>query len=514
MTTPARGRSRYILTRPCLENGTLTILKYLERVLPAEGEITLVSDGGEETRVSIRDHKLNGLNDYYAKYHLGVNDQVYLTLITDRRYQIECVARPHEAAALTRAPLPQPPRRVIIEESPYVREVREVRSAMTFDAPLGATVEKPADKSAEGAPEPAPLVAKVASNPAQSIPLAFRAAENAAARVAQALGGGDAAKNVAQGLGGLTWSEPGLKGGFTRLPFTEPRSEAPEAPRRSNDAPRTNAPETSRRAATEAPATRPPTDLHQNGQADARETPSGDNAAQRVNPVAPGAGLPAAFGSATPALQTLGFSVQPVNDTTVLLVAALGARAYSVLMTLDPNDAALADLQRRHDARYMTQYVKKSERPGVTQLKVVPLHQEALERLVAITRLAPVGPLELEGYFNAGGLTLEAAESIESSATHETTARGAFSYTTLTLARYPRHAIISAAEVHKALEGTGISLAAVQECLETLSRPPFTALTRLANNEFNLRQTTETMLENLATYATTLKNRLGSRHNN
>ncbi|HWG85785.1 MAG TPA: hypothetical protein VNT60_09915, partial [Deinococcales bacterium] len=152
----ARGRYRYVLTRPCIENGSITVLKYLEPVLPLEGSITFVADAGEEITATADQatRRITGLSDYYAKQKLGVNDLLFITRLGERRYQLEAHVKPKdEKPALQRPAMPAAPRRVVVEESPYVREVRQVRGPVSV--PNLAAVNAPDPQPAEAAPQQA-----------------------------------------------------------------------------------------------------------------------------------------------------------------------------------------------------------------------------------------------------------------------------------------------------------------------------------------------------------------------
>jgi hypothetical protein len=132
----AKGRVRYILTRLCLNTGSIAVLKYLEGTLPSEGFILAVTDSGEEIKLtaSTTEKRVYGLTDYFAKRGLNVNDPLFITVIGDK-LQLESIAKNRDAKPDLERPAqnstPVIPKakfeRQIIEESAYVREVREVK---------------------------------------------------------------------------------------------------------------------------------------------------------------------------------------------------------------------------------------------------------------------------------------------------------------------------------------------------------------------------------------------------
>ncbi len=129
-----KGSVRYILTRPCLSEGSVRLLKYLESVFPEGGAVTLLDDKGAEYEATVdrAAGRVLGLGELYARFNLGVNDVLLITPLAERRYQVECVVKPlgeRSAAATRRAGAA--PQRVVVSESAYVREVRLERRAPT-----------------------------------------------------------------------------------------------------------------------------------------------------------------------------------------------------------------------------------------------------------------------------------------------------------------------------------------------------------------------------------------------
>lgn len=120
---------RYIITRPCLQQGSMSLLKYLRPIFPESGPVQFVDDLGHEHTVQV-DHqagRILGLGPLYQNQNLGVNDVLLLTPLQAGRYQIEAITKPHHspAPAARSVTLSAPElRRVVIAATPHVREVR------------------------------------------------------------------------------------------------------------------------------------------------------------------------------------------------------------------------------------------------------------------------------------------------------------------------------------------------------------------------------------------------------
>lgn len=154
---------RYIVTRPCLQEGSLRLLKYLESSFPQSGPATFVDDKGDEHTVQIDTERgrVWGLGGLYHDQHLGVNDVLVLTSLAPARYQVEAVVKPHAPPPAPRREVRAPPetRRVVVSSTPHVREVRvqEVpRAAARPDADAAPTPTVAEVRAAEAASPPRP----------------------------------------------------------------------------------------------------------------------------------------------------------------------------------------------------------------------------------------------------------------------------------------------------------------------------------------------------------------------
>ena len=119
---------RYIVTRPCLQEGSLSILKYLQSTFPQSGPAVFVDDKGEEHTVQVDTERARvwGLGGLYHAQHLGVNDVLILTNLAPARFQVEAIVKPHAPPPLPRREQSKAPetRRVVVSSTAHVREVR------------------------------------------------------------------------------------------------------------------------------------------------------------------------------------------------------------------------------------------------------------------------------------------------------------------------------------------------------------------------------------------------------
>ncbi len=437
------GRYRYILTRPCLDSGSIAVLKYLERVVPTTGSVVFVGDGGEEITLTAdpKQRRLYGLADYYAKHRLQVNDALLITVLADRRFALERVVRVRDPKAEQKPrPAPPPkPERIILEESPYIREVR-TREISVSPYPKGLMYpQEPKDaEKADASAAPDARKAKPAEEARSTL-------KNLIAR--------------------------------------DRDQRAADAPRREPVQP------------TIEPA--PPIVLERASASMASAASSGTTL-ERTR---------AAF-------IALGYAVDVIGEG-LMLEAKLGRRAHRIALavTEDPDEArTIIEAGRGQAAKYLAVAADSTaleafrQHPDFEHIARADL--ATIEALAALTRLSPVGPLELEGYWNAGRLDADALESLEAGVNTSVGARGAFSFVTLSLARFTAPGIVNAQDVMASIESAGIGSGIVLETLESLSKAPFMLLSPLGGGEYYMRRPVSAALEGLSEYAGGLRSRL------
>jgi hypothetical protein len=469
---PARGRYKYFLTRPCLDSGSLVLGRSLEQVFPASGTVTFIASGGEEIQLTInpQDKRVYGLNEFFNKNRLSVNDTLFITPLGERRYSLEGVARVREERIQTAkaAPPPMPPKRVIVEETSYVREVREVHEPRVSPYPKGLiypngnkaeneTEAKTDGKTDLAGPEMPRGRTPLRQNPDPTPAMRARAS------LERALNKDHEIKPIIK-----SESRPEIKAEPTAQP----------------------------KAAAQPVAVTPATSLER----------------------------------AQAAFVALGYTVDRIEAADprtgfgggLMLAANLGARTYRVALAVlegekldleHPRLRTTFEVAKRGGAKYYA-ICANNDALGTINPKTLSeftlacVDEASLEQLLSVTRLAPIGPLDLEGYWNAGAITLETVETLESSATDSLSARGAFSFVTLSLSKQMAPCVLKPDDVMRGLEGSGVTQTTVREVLETLCRAPFMLLLNLGNNEYYLRQDMVTALEGLTDYAGGLRQRL------
>lgn len=416
---------RYMITRPCLQEGSLSLLKYLESTFPTSGPAVFVDDKGDEHAVQIDRERMEirGVGSLYHAQHLNVNDVLMITTLSPARYQVEAIVKPYAPPATPRreAPVPTETRRVVVSSTPHVREIRmqEVR------VPVGA----------------APRPAEAADAPAEA------------------------------------------------RPTPRPEAPQPEPVRAAVGAPDSARPAATPRRSTPAQAV------------DLRFRDAAPDAAP-ARPKPGPAPLPAGIEAQVAEFARLsGYRAEDLGGGTMRLRADLGAHGYAVLVATTP--AALSSAVWREGADYRVQVCGEADRPdGAPRLT-----REALVALIEHARLAPLSPVDLRGYWKAGSMDLESAASIAELVSAYIAQRGTFSSVLLTLAQQPANSVVSVQRLAERL-GSGVNFAELGSILDTLTRPPFQALTPLPGGQYLLRVGVADLLTDLAEYADGVRRRV------
>ena len=409
----AKGRVRYILTRLCLNTGSIAVLKYLENMLPSEGFVFAVTDSGEEIKLtaSTTEKRVYGLGDYFVKRGLNVNDQLFMTVIGDK-LQLESIAKNRDTKPDLERPAQSVPvalkdrfERQIIEESAYVREVREVKVS---PYPKGILYPRSNETSENGTPK----------------------LETATSEI------------------------------------------TPETPV-------------------------------------AREIPTPP--AKQATP------FEVMLENVHTSFTALGYVVSAL-ESGLLLETKLGRLGHRVAL-------AVTDGKLESDA--MNSILKAGRVTGVKYLavaaprdvlgflepsaafgRVCKVELESLSDLRDLAKLFSFGPLELEGYWNAGNINTETLETLEANVQSQIQSRGLFSFVTLALNHFGAPRIITPEEIQDKLSATGITTGTITEVLETLSKPPFNLLSPMGVGEYHLRTNLERGLSDVAEYVSSLRMRL------
>ncbi|AFZ67871.1 hypothetical protein [Deinococcus peraridilitoris] len=455
-----KGSVRYIITRPCLSEGSVRLLKYLDSVFPTDGPVSLLDERGAEhqARVDRSAGRVYGLQDLYHRHNLGVNDVLLITPLAEGRFQVECVVKPisDRQATLARGRSSDAPQRVVVSESPYVREVRLERRPASGVRSVEAPATAPAAYSEAGhkggavqTPEQTPVAPAAPAVPETAKPAS------------------------------------------SRLPAGTPTTSRAGSPAASS----------MRETNSGTPVSATPTIADRRVPAAPRAAPS-----DSVAPFAPPtrvSGEASTEEMLQELAQRIGYRLERLTDGVVRLKAELGAQSYSVLVALDL--AATARPEWRSEADYLTVVVGEAERPqGLPRLT-----REALGAILENARLAQLTPIELRGYWNAGSFDLESAASVAELVSAQLSQRGVFSFVLLSLAQQPAHSVVTTARLAERL-GSGVNIAELKGVLETLASAPFSALSPLGNGQYYLRADVHDMLRGLGEYAEGLRVRLNA----
>lgn len=496
---------RYIITRPCLQEGSLRLAKYIEGYFPQHGPAQFVDDRGQEHAVQIDRERgrVWGLGGLYHAQHLGVNDVLMLTALAPSRYQVEAIVKPHAVQPPPRT-LPKTPesRRVVVSSTPHVREVRMER----IDAEAAAA---PAAKAESGKPEqtrteapevrtdtPRTEVRAEAKAEARAevregaAPLQLPATEHLTAQLVTA--------QAAQGVQAPAMQAAVGQTGHT-VRITPTRSAQNIGVSSGNGHVNGNGIQKSR---TE------PTPTRQAGPTPFKAGQEG--AAQRPSSPAPSSLPPMPTtpeGLVTELARLTGYRLDHPGGGLLRLTADLGPQhSYAVLIaptlaaTAQANWKDAAGVPDLHRALLTTE----QERPAAG---VPRLTEEALVALTEHARLAPISAIDLRGYWRAGNLDLESAASIAELVSAHLAQRGAFTFVLLTLSQQPAHSIVSVTRLAERL-GSGVNTAELTSILDTLTRAPFLALTPLPGGQYLLRVGIAELLGDLTDYAQGVRRRV------
>ncbi len=404
---------RYIITRSCLQESIMRLLKYNERHFPQAGPIQFVDDSGREYTVQVDRERMRvtGMRNFYHDHNLGVNDVMVISPVAAGRYQVESIVKPHPVTPAPRTATPRAPevQRVVVASTPHVREVRIQRSpAAEYVSPERPTAERTAAER-NSAERPAPAQPETA---------------------AEAIRPGELRRETTQEIAAL----------FGKTDKAAPPTQS--TPQSTED---------------------------------------------RV----------AEFARLT------GYRLEFPASGLMRLTADLGPQhGYSVLLAADPLAMTQPAWENSSDEKRLL-ITHENEHPSDTPR----LTREALSALSEHARLAPLSPLDLRGYWRSGNVNLESAASIAELVSAHLAQRGAFSFVLLNLASQPANSIVSGAQLAARL-GSGVNTAELNTILDTLSRPPFLALTPLQGGHYLLRSQVGDMLADLADYAQGVRRRV------
>lgn len=213
------------------------------------------------------------------------------------------------------------------------------------------------------------------------------------------------------------------------------------------------------------------------------------------------------------ALETLGLKHTP-GENYDLFRAYLGRREYALALghagASEPAD--LLALRRKGQVDFAALLVPEA-RIEATQsdlggVRLAVVSPEALAQLVALKKLFPIGPVELERLLRAGRVDDAAVKRLSEEVRRWVGERAAFSAVLLALAEYTRQQVFFPEDVLANLGEGNWDRETVRAALEALAGPPFLLLERSGAGEFLLREPVADNLAHLAEYALALRARI------
>lgn len=529
--------TRYIITRPCLAEGSLRLLKYLQPLFPAEGPVMLQDGKGERftANVELARGRLTGMGELYRAHNMGVNDVLLLSRAEEGRYRVECVVKPHARpqTAAPERPAPAPlttEKRVVIHATPHVREVRVERiPAEPLSTAQAKTGQAPGRTQETGERPASPAGNSFASNTAS-----LTAAQGGLRDAAQPTGPVRVQPQKSP-VTGPTQPQSRRDPNPGRSPLDGPvsRTSTPltaltvqmqqyaDSPARapsvtnlpiqmnfaSPEVRPTTPPVTVIRAVTTSPAVSPASGATQAAAQLAVVTPASphpektdrSDLASQVASEAEPSNHPEDQLAALARLT--GYTCDHLGSGVVRLRAELGSQSYSVLIATTPQ--ALTTPAWRESCDYMALLTPERERPqGIPRFTYA-----ALEALLEHARAAPLSPIDLRGYWNTGSFDHESASSVGELVKAQLTQRQNFSHVLETLAQQPANSLVHPPRLAERLGG-GVNTAELHDILETLSRAPFLALLPLPNGQYYLRTEVRDLVQEFGAYAEGMQRRL------
>ncbi len=210
----------------------------------------------------------------------------------------------------------------------------------------------------------------------------------------------------------------------------------------------------------------------------------------------------------------IGYVVQPLESGLLLEFAGHSGGAVALAFDGAGDANTVFKAARAKNVKYLA-VVAPRERLGVLSSnsafgQVAKVELEAIETLQTLQQHFHLTPLELEGYWNAGGLSQETLESIQQGINERLESRGEFSFVLLGLQHFEAPCVVTPEDIVAKLPGSGIGVASAMQILETLCKPPFMLMSSLGMGEYHLKAPLERGLEDLTNYVSSLKMRLRS----
>ena len=213
----------------------------------------------------------------------------------------------------------------------------------------------------------------------------------------------------------------------------------------------------------------------------------------------------------------VGFQIEPVGKGQLRLVAAMGRRGYKVLVQLLSRSerldwAELLSKRRSNDFRHLAvvgDHHDLLRLTGPAELARATLWSwQGLDRLANLHRTVPISPVDLEPHFERDGLFEHGLQRFEATVAERVAERGELSEVLARLNQMRAPAVFLLEDL---VAGTDMPRDRALGVLERLSAAPFHLVARVDHGEFVLRQSVDSALSVLSSYALTLRERLPAR---
>ncbi len=197
-----------------------------------------------------------------------------------------------------------------------------------------------------------------------------------------------------------------------------------------------------------------------------------------------------------------------------LFRAYLGRREYTLALGRfgESEPADLLALRRTGRADFVGLVVPEARLAAAAEalggVRMALVSPEALSQLVALKKLFPVGPVELERLLREGRVDADAVTRLADEVRRWVGERAAFSAVLLALAEYTRQQVFFPEDVLANLGEGSWDRETVWNVLEALAGPPFLLLEKSGAGEYLLREPVADNLAHLAEYALSLRARV------
>lgn len=522
---------RYSLTRVCLASGQLTLPKRLVELFPDKGDVTAIDvKSGETLTLQMRPPRyLEGLERFFRRHDLEVNDDIIIDPLEDGRFAFSVKQRPRKP-----------------KEADYDTARRLADLVIDVGTPLS---EAEIRSLAGNVPEAVDVSLTLGSDP----------------RLEKVQGRWQARRATPETDTSTDTATPARP--VSASPVSTPAAEG------GNPQPTTSTTSASTTSASTANPTTPEgkrqaTDTAASGGADlelielegmpdfdpddfdSKDFDSKDNAADeqehvsehvkaiprtQSNDMPQHLGLNSrdtrdvsSYSRARTYLSQLGFRVETLSRDQFIANADLGRHHYSVLVhplseggRLDWG--SLLTQRREVASTYLAVLGHKQDLTRLTSpaaaARATCWSWDALETAIELAKSVPISPFDLESHFAKDGLIEESVARFKANVNQRIAERGIFSAVLRSLAAMKAPSVFMLDEVIEATtmrsdassEQHELMKAQVLAVLERLSHAPFQLVSRVDHGEFCLRYSVSEGLLHLSEYALSLRAHLPSR---